>query len=69
MVRAGEVKFPENVIPPPYVTFQVPHVMCHVSHVSYHMSNVTCKYCLLVFFYKVAELVSGGSVINGAYPV
>ena len=31
-----------------------------------HMSVVTC---ILIFFYKEVELVGGGSVINGAYPV
>ena len=37
--------------------------MCHVSGIR---CNVFC-YCFFVD--KVVELVSGGSVINGAYPV
>ena len=57
----------------------VSHVTCHVSHVTCHVSTV------ILFFYifldkkkknnlhknldKVVELVGGGSVINGAYPV
>ena len=43
-------------------------VTCHVSHVTCHVSRVTCHN----FFspsYKVVKLISGGSVINGAYPV
>ena len=46
--------------------------MCQVSHVRYHMSGVTCQVSHVTyfyFFYKVVELVGGGSVINGAYPV
>ena len=38
------------------VTCYVSHVMCQVSHV-------------IFFSVKVAELVGGGSVINGTYPV
>ena len=45
------------------VTCHVSHVTCHVSHVTCHMSHVKKK------FDKVVELVGGGSVINGAYPV
>ena len=41
------------------VTFRISGVTCQVSHVRCHMH----------FFYKVVELVGGGSVINGAYPV
>ena len=48
--------------------------MCHMSRVRYHMSGFTCQlsgvkchHCY--FFYKVVEVVDGGSVINGAYPV
>ena len=42
------------------------------SHVTCHLSRVTCH---MYFFFpekkldKVVELVGGGSVINGAYPV
>ena len=38
-----------------FTSHQMSHFKCHVSHD--------------FFFYKVLELVSGGSVINGAYPV
>ena len=40
----------------------------HVSHVTCHVSGVRCKVFLFVF-YKVGDLVGGGSVINGAHPV
>ena len=43
----------------------VSFVTCHVSRVTCHLSHVTCQ----IFFNKVVKLVSGGSVINGAYPV
>ena len=39
---------------------------CHVPGVTCHMSCVMSHFFL---FYKVLELVVGGSVINGAYPV
>ena len=51
------------------VTCHVPNVMCHLSRVTCQMSKK------LHFFYpekkldKAVELVGGGSVINGAYPV
>ena len=40
-------------------------VICHASHVRCHVS------CVMFFFFsdRVVELVGGGSVINGAYPV
>ena len=41
------------------------HVTCHMSHVTCHISHVTCH----MSQEEVVELVSGGSVINGAYPV
>ena len=63
-VRATELIFWDNVHPPPFVTRQVSGVRCQVSGVSCQVSGVTC-----IFFYKVVELVGGGSVINGAYPV
>ena len=40
-----------------FTPHQVSHVRCQVLHV------------LSFFFYKVAKLVCGGSVINGAYPL
>ena len=43
--------------------------MCHMSHDTCHMSRVTCRVShdfMLWFFYKVVELVGGGSVINRA---
>ena len=36
------------------LTCHMPHVTCHVSHVPH----------VIMFFYKVLELVGGGSVIN-----
>ena len=41
------------------------HIMCHMSHVTYHM------YFLLIKNNpdKMVKLVTGGSVINGTYPV
>ena len=72
--RARELKFVENVHP-------TLCVMCHVSPVTSHLSLVTChlwhvkKKRRKVFFLslkkldKVVELVGGGSVINGAYPI
>ena len=43
-------------------------VMFYVSHVTSQVSHVTSNFFLFLFFYKVLELVVGGSVINGAYP-
>ena len=65
-VRAGELKFWENVHPPQSVTCHMLRVMCQLSRVRCHMSHI-----IILFFYldKVVELVGGGSVINGAYPV
>ena len=44
-----------------------------MSHVTYHVSRVTCHVSHVIFLSKkkdnVVELVGGGSVINGAYPV
>ena len=54
----------EKLVSPPTmchmsrVTCHVSHFMCHVSCVMSHVSRVT-----------FVELVWGGSVINGAYPV
>ena len=62
----------------------VSHVACHVSHVTCHLSPVTCPLSHVIFFFslfiykkknplkkfdKVVELVGGGSVISGVYPV
>ena len=46
--------------------------MCHMALVTCQMSRVKCKFFLLhifVFLDKVLELVQGGFVMNGAYPV
>ena len=56
------------------------HVMGHVSHVTSHMSRFTghvshvmCQMSRVMFSSsfsdKVLELIGGGSVINGVYPV
>ena len=57
-------------------------VMCHVSRVTFHVSHVTCNFIFLflfIYFYLIfiyflkldngVELVGGGSIISGAYPV
>ena len=41
-------------------------VMCHASGVMYHLSRVMCHNLIFFIFYKLMELVDGGSVINGA---
>ena len=45
--------------------------MCHISGVTCHVSGVTCQvWCKNIYIFggvKEVELVSGGSVINGAY--
>ena len=47
-----------------------PPTMCHVSCVTCQVSGVTCHVSRVTcFFDRVVELVGGGSVINGAYPV
>ena len=66
------------------VMSHVSHVMCHLSRVTCHLSkyyffNFHFLFCIFRFFCfvfyhkkivdKVMELVGGGSVINGAYPV
>ena len=47
--------------------------MWHMSHVTYHMTHVTCHVlgvkCHIFLYDKVVEVVGGGCVINGAYPV
>ena len=63
----------------PTTTYHMSRVICHMSHVIGHMSCVLChmshvmsnfvlNFCLKKFVYKVLELISGGSVINRAYP-
>ena len=53
-------------------------VTCHMSHITCHVSPVTCKNKKNYVFIekkgrtkldKGVELVGGGSVMNGAYPV
>ena len=52
-------------------------VTCHVSRVTCHLALVIFFiFCFLFYFFfsqnfldKVVELVGGGGVINGAYPV
>ena len=63
------------------VICHVSRVMCHMSRITCHMSRVTCHMSKYFFFFtffffnslkkfnKGLELVGGGSVINGAYPV
>ena len=65
-----------------YICFRIVHcalcVICHVSRVTCHVSHVTCQLSHVFFFFfflffkkmdKGVELVGGGSVINGAYPI
>ena len=48
----------------------VSHVMCHLSGVRCHLSYVNFKKKSFIKKRdKVVELVGGGSVIKGAYPV
>ena len=57
------------------VTCHVSHITCHMSCAMCHVSCITCRMshvtCHMSRFFceKKVELVSGGSVINGAYPV
>ena len=41
-IRARELKFWENVHPPPCVTCYMSHVTCHMSHVRCQVSHVRC---------------------------
>ena len=54
-------------------TCHMSRVMCHMSRVTCHMSRVTChvSHVTIFFFkfYKMVQLISGGSIINEAYPV
>ena len=65
--RARELKFWENVHPPPCVPCHVSHVTCHMSGITCYMSCVMCP--MSHFFFTKFELIGGGSVINRAYPV
>ena len=56
----------------------VSHIMCHmsgvtcqVSLVTCHASRVTCHIIIIIIFFlfKEVELVDGGSVNNGVYPI
>ena len=51
------------------VTFRNSGLMCHISCVMFHMSGVTVHMSNVFFFYKMVELVGGGSVINEVCPV
>ena len=44
-------------------------VMCHMTHDTYHVSFVTGHIIYFISFYKVVDLVGGGSIINEANPV
>ena len=68
-IRARELKFWENIHPPPHVTCNLSLVTCHVSNVICHVSHVTCHMFFFVCFFwdKVLEIIGVGSVINGAY--
>ena len=61
-----------------FIPHNVSRVICHVSPVTCHLSPVTCQKNIFIYkkkispsqkLDKVVELVGGGSVINGAYPV
>ena len=82
--RARELTFLENVHPTLCVLCHVSCALCHVSLFMCHVSSVTCDMSFkkkLFFKLKtkttttitkmdwVVELVVGGSVIKGAYPV
>ena len=72
MSNKGVCRTDPDVHLPPPVTCQESDVRCQVSCVMCHMSGVRCYISGVfgVFFSdKVVELVGGGSVNNGAYPV
>ena len=48
-IRAKELKFRENVYPPPCVPCNASHVTCHVSCVTCHILHFTCI-LLNIFF-------------------
>ena len=62
----------ENVfVKPSYLKRYLSCVKCHMSCVTCYMSHVIChmSHVRFPFLYEVVKLVSGGSVINEAYPV
>ena len=65
--RARELKFWENVYPPPNVTCHVSHVICHMSCVTCHMARVTCHvscvtcHIILLLLLLIICLQSGGA--------
>ena len=76
--RARDLKFLENVHPPPCITCHMSHAICHMSQVTCHVSHVTCQvlcvtciflYIYIFFFEEMVELVGQGFVINRAYPI
>ena len=80
--RGRELKFGENIHTILSVMCHMSCVTCHMSCVTCHVSPVTCQNFFFLHFYnqkiknkkpekmdRVVELVGGGSVINGAYPV
>ena len=60
-----------------FTSYHLSNVMCHMSDLRCQiacgrcqMACVRCQVsCVFLFFFKVFELVSGGSVINIAYPI
>ena len=55
-----------------FTSHHLSHIRCPVSGVRCQVSGVRCKVSFYFYFFssdKVVELVGGGSVINGAYPV
>ena len=68
-VRARKLKFFKRM----FISHKVSCVTCHMSRVMCHMSTVTCHRSSvmshLLPFKKMVEVVGGGFVINGAYPV
>ena len=66
-MRKQYTKLMPNVHPTSSVKRHMSCVMCYLSLVPCHLSHETCHMSFL--FDKVMELVGGGSVINGAYPV
>ena len=66
--RARELKFWKKVHLPPTPS----GVICHMSHVMCQVSHVMCHMCFFLsssFSDKGVNIVGGGSVISGAYPI
>ena len=55
----------------PTDTGHMPGVMCHLSRVRCRLSSVKCQVSGVIFFFidELGQLVGGGFVINGAYPI